>query len=76
MAIYRIIKNSTFNPEDISAMTAAYEAALAKLGIVDRVDPRTQTIASKIVHRVSAGVDDIDSIVQFAIRDFLASRSA
>jgi hypothetical protein len=45
MAIYRILRNSTFGPRDISRMTTAYEVALIELGI-DRADPRTEIIAS------------------------------
>ncbi len=42
MAIYRILRNSTFGPQEISKMTAAYEVALVELGIDDRADPRTE----------------------------------
>jgi hypothetical protein len=35
MAIYRLIANGSFGPEEIKAMTAAYEAALVDLGFAD-----------------------------------------
>jgi hypothetical protein len=34
----------SFGPEDIAKVSAAFEAALDKLGVVDRSDPATQTI--------------------------------
>ena len=38
MAIYRLIANGSFGPAEVKAMTAAYEAALLDLGLVDRDD--------------------------------------
>jgi hypothetical protein len=46
MAIYRLIANGTFGPEETKAMTAAYEAALVDLGLVDRDDPITEIVAT------------------------------
>ena len=48
MAIYRLIANGTFGPAEIKAMTAAYEAALADLRLVDRDDPITEIVATAI----------------------------
>jgi hypothetical protein len=33
MAIYRLIANGSFGPDEIEAMTAAYEGALIDLGV-------------------------------------------
>jgi hypothetical protein len=71
MAIYRILRNSTFGPREISQMTTAYEVALIELGI-DRADPRTEIIASAIVHRASAGGSDVRALADFAIRQINA----
>lgn len=49
MAIYRLIASGSFEPEEIEAMTPAYEAALLDLGLVDRDDPMTQIVAKAIV---------------------------
>jgi hypothetical protein len=35
----------SFGPEDIAKMSAAFEAALGKLGLVDRSDPATHEVA-------------------------------
>jgi hypothetical protein len=55
MAIYRLIAKGTFGPEEIEAMTAAYEAALVDLGLVDRDDPITEIVATAIVSVSSRG---------------------
>ena len=58
MTIYRLIANGTFGPEEIKAMTAAYEAALLDLGLVDRGDPITEIVATAIVSITSMGERD------------------
>jgi hypothetical protein len=49
MAIYRLLKNSTLEPEAISRITDAYEQALQTLCVKDRDDPLTEMIAKKII---------------------------
>jgi hypothetical protein len=49
MVIYRLIANRSFGPAEIKAMTAAYEATLLDLGLVDRDDPITEIVATAIV---------------------------
>lgn len=39
MAIYRLITNGSFGPDEIKVMTAAYEAALIDLVVTNRDDP-------------------------------------
>jgi hypothetical protein len=58
MAIYRLIANGSFGPPEIKAMTAAYEAALLDLGLVDRDDPITEIVATAIVSVTSMGERD------------------
>ena len=55
MAIYRLIANGSFGPDEIKVMTAAYEAALVELGLADRDDPITEIVASAIVTVASKG---------------------
>jgi hypothetical protein len=71
MAIYRILRNSTFGPQEISTMTTAYEVALIELGI-DRTDPRTEIIASAMVHRAGTDAKDVRALGDFAIRQIKA----
>jgi hypothetical protein len=53
MAIYRLLRNLTFDPRETASMTAAYEIALLELSIEDRANPWTEIIASAIIHRAS-----------------------
>ena len=51
MAIYRLLKNSTLEPEEISRITEAYEQALHTLCVKDRDDALTEMIAKQISPR-------------------------
>ena len=42
MAIYKLIANGSFGPDEIKVMTEAYENALIDLGIANRDDPVTE----------------------------------
>ena len=42
-------RDDAFGPEDIPAMSAAFEAALDNLGLVDRSDPATTTAVAKLI---------------------------
>jgi hypothetical protein len=49
VAIYRLLQKSAFGPDDTKRMGDAYELALAQLGLKDRNDPRTETVAKLIL---------------------------
>ena len=74
MAIYRLIANGTFGPAEIKAMTAAYEAALLDLGLVDRDDPITEIVATAIVTITSMGECDSATIKDRALNSLGARR--
>ena len=69
MAIYRILQNSPLSPEDISRLTAAYEATLKALGLADRSDPITELVARKIIEIGQTGVRDPLEISRRAVTD-------
>jgi hypothetical protein len=58
MAIYRLLRNSTLEPEEISRITEAYEQALHTLCVKDRDDLLTEMIAKQIIKIARAGVHD------------------
>jgi len=58
MAIYRLIADGAFGPEEIKVMTAAYEGALLDLRLTDRDDPMTELIAKTIVTVTATGERD------------------
>jgi hypothetical protein len=59
---------SAFEPEDIAQMTAAFEAALTKLGLVDRKDPLTTTVAKAIIRLAGAGERDPQKLCDEALK--------
>ncbi len=70
MAIYRLIQNSTFGPREAAVMAKCYERALIDLGIQDRSDPQTESIALAIAVLVREGETDSDRLAQLACRAF------
>jgi hypothetical protein len=69
MAIYRLLQNSAFGPDEIRCMTTAYEDALRILGLADRTDPVTEIIAKRIIEIAQTGVRDPLHIRAQAIAD-------
>jgi len=58
MPINRIVQEAAFDPEEVQAIVAAYEAALARLGLRDRSDPAAEMVARKIVEIARGGERD------------------
>ena len=58
MAIYRLIANGSFGPDEIEVMTAAYEDALIDLRVANRDDPITELLAKAIVNVTATGERD------------------
>lgn len=69
MAIYRLLQNSPFGPEQISQMTKAYEQALVTLGLTDRNDPVCEIVARKIIGVSKTGECDPLVIAARAIKE-------
>ena len=76
MAIYRLITNGSFGPDEIEAMTAAYEGALIDLNLTNRNDPLTELIAKAIVNVTATGERDPVMIAQRALNALGVRRSA
>lgn len=74
MAIYRLIANGSFGPDEIKAMTAAYEATLLDLGLADRDDPITEMVAAAIVSITSRGERNPTTIKNRTLNVLGASR--
>jgi hypothetical protein len=69
MAIYRLLENSAFGPEEIRCMTDAYEHALRTLRWLNRSDPLTEMLAKKIIAITRSGEHDPALISAQAIKD-------
>jgi len=61
MAIYRLIRQSVFEPEAIDRMTAA-EHALKVLQLTNQEDPITELVARKIIEFAEAGETDPEQL--------------
>lgn len=55
MAIYKLISNGSFGPDEIKVMTEAYEGALIDLNVTNPEDPVTELIAKSIVNVTASG---------------------
>ena len=68
MAIYRLLKNSTLEPEEIGRITEAYQQALDTLCVKDRDDRLTEMIAKTIIKIAQTGVHDAAQISALTIK--------
>ena len=59
---------SAFGPEDIANLAAAFEAALSKLGLVDRQDPLTMTVAKLVMQLAKDGESDPKQLCNEALK--------
>ena len=57
-----------FGPEDAAQLTAAFEVALSKLGLVDRTDPMTMTVAKLIIQLAKNGERDPQKLCDDALK--------
>ena len=59
---------AVFGPEEIASVTAAFEAALSKLGLVDRQDPLTMTVAKLVMQLAQDGESDPKQLCDEALK--------
>jgi len=63
-----ILQNDhSFAPEDIPNLAAAFEAALSKLGLVNRTDPMTAAVAKRIIQLAKEGERDPERLCDGAV---------
>jgi hypothetical protein len=63
------LKNDhSFGPEDVVHLSAAYEAALSKLGLVNRSDPITTEVATVIIDLAKRGERNPDKLCDEAVK--------
>jgi hypothetical protein len=75
MAIYRLLQNCAFAPEDIAPLVAAYEECLRTLKLSDRSDPVTGILAKKIIEMAQAGIRDSGQLSRLALEEIGLSGS-
>ncbi len=76
MPIRQLLERSAFPPEEVERIAAAYEAALRKLGLVDRNDPVTEIVAKKVIQLARAGITDRAEICRRVVRELGVSRKS
>jgi hypothetical protein len=69
MTIYRLLKDTTFGPEEIERLVTAYELALRALRLTNRSDPITQLVAEKIIAVGRFGIEDPVEISKVALKE-------
>ena len=67
VAIYRLLQNAAFQPEDTRRMAEAYELALVAMRIQNRDDPLTETLAQYIIEIAQTGEKDPARICALAV---------
>jgi hypothetical protein len=75
MAIYKLIANGSFGPDEIEVMKAAYEAALVGVGVTNSDDPITELIAKSIVNVTASGERDPHQVMERALNALGVRRS-
>jgi hypothetical protein len=68
MAIYKLIAKGSFGPDEIEAMTAAYERALLEINLIDRHDALTEMVAASIVAVAATGERDPQILMERALQ--------
>jgi hypothetical protein len=67
MPIVELLKRQSFDAETIAVIAAAFDDACRELGLSDRRDPITETLAVKIIEVAQTGEREPGAISQRAI---------
>ena len=71
MPIYPLLKSQgSFEPEEVAMLGNIFEDVLRTLGLVDRQDPVTEMVATKLVEVAKAGVRDPIRLKALTIQAF------
>jgi hypothetical protein len=77
MPLTPFLREATFDPKAIEAMSAAFEAVCASLQLVNRSDPITEIVARKVIEVAGTGELDperIRELVLLALKESGARR--
>jgi len=67
--ILKVEYGPVFEAEEVASLTAAFDAALSRLGLVDRKDPMTTTVAKLIIQLAKAGERNPDVLCEQVLKD-------
>ena len=67
MALYRRLDSSNYNAADQARMGATYELLLMQLRLLNRDDPITELIATRVIQAFESGKDDPHEICKHVL---------
>ena len=70
MPIYRLLEREVFDPEVNTLLGEVFEDVLKALGLINRVDPVTELVASKIIELAQVGERDRDRLTKLTLQAF------
>jgi hypothetical protein len=70
MPIRNMFGNGSFSPEDVTAITTAFEDALRTLGLTDRTDAAVAMVAKRMIEMAAAGNCDAASLRDAVLKSF------
>ena len=74
MAIYGLLSQASFAPDAVEVMAEAYECALVKLRLKDRLDPITELVALKIIALYALGEREPLAMCERALSELSGKR--
>jgi hypothetical protein len=69
MPIRAFLGDASFSPDEVIAMSTAFDNALKALKLTDRSDPLAEIVARKIIEIARLGERDPKRMAELAIRD-------
>lgn len=72
MPITPFLRNEAFDPELIEAMSAAFVRVCSAIGLHDRSDPMTETVARHIIELAQRGIGTAEALYESAMLTFTA----
>ena len=69
MVIHWLRQDGAFDDVAVKVLTDAYDAALRELGVVNRANPLTRALATKIIEIARTGERDPRTLCELAIRE-------
>ena len=70
MPITPFLSGKPFEPETLQNMSAAFEAACEKIGLIIRHDPATEMVAKFVVELAQTGMHDFESLLAATLERF------
>jgi hypothetical protein len=62
--------NEPFDPQDIEDMSTVYVAVCSRLGLIDRADQLTKSVAKTIIELAQRSVRNAETLRKMALMEF------